>query len=100
MVTTRAVVLEIGNALARQRYRKSAINLLQAIEEDPLIEIVPITNELYQKGFALYSERRDKEWSINDCLSFVVMREMNLTEALTTDRHFVQAGFMAILLES
>ena len=57
MVTTRAVVLEIGNALARQRYRESAINLLQAIEEDPLIEIVPITNELYQKGFALVGRR-------------------------------------------
>jgi uncharacterized protein len=41
--------------------------------------------------------RRDKEWSLTDCISFVVMKERGLTEALTADHHFEQAGFKALL---
>ena len=47
LITTRAIMLEIGNALARLRYRAAAIELLDALEEDPNVEIIPITEELY-----------------------------------------------------
>ena len=49
------------------------------------------------RGVALYAERPDKDWSLTDCISFVVMRTMDITEALTGDRHFEQAGFTALL---
>ena len=49
------------------------------------------------RGVALYAERPDKDWSLTDCISFVVMRKMDITEALTGDRHFEQAGFTALL---
>jgi predicted nucleic acid-binding protein len=45
----------------------------------------------------LYSQRPDKEWTLTDCISFVVMHEENLTGALTEDHHFEQAGFTALL---
>ena len=61
LVTTRAVLLEIGNALARQRYRFAAVRLLQALHVDPSVEVVPLS-ELYARGFQLYSGRPDKEW--------------------------------------
>jgi predicted nucleic acid-binding protein len=48
-------------------------------------------------GFALYGERLDKEWSLTDCISFVVMHDHQLTEAATADHHFEQAGFRALL---
>jgi len=80
LLTTRAILLEIGNAL------------LNSIERDEYVEIIPISESLYKKGFDLFRRRRDKEWGITDCISFVVMKERGLDEALTTDHHFIQAG--------
>lgn len=97
LVTTRAVLLEIGNALSKQRYRQAAVELLTALEQDRQVEIVPLSEELYEQAFALYRHRPDKEWGFVDCVSFIVMQERGLTEALTTDEHFEQAGFRALL---
>ncbi len=99
LVTTRAVLLEIGNALSRMRYRRAAVELLDALENDPGVQIVPVTEQLYKTAFDLYRSRPDKEWGITDCLSFVVMEDLGLTESLTADDHFRQAGFRALLLE-
>jgi predicted nucleic acid-binding protein len=98
LITTRAVVLEIGNALAKLRYRNAAIELMDSLEEDPNVEIIPISEEIYRRAFQLYRERPDKEWGLTDCISFVVMKDRGLMNALTTDEHFKQAGFNALLL--
>jgi predicted nucleic acid-binding protein len=97
LLTTRAVVLEIGNALAKLRYRHAAVELLNSLEADPNVEIVPLTEDLFARAFRLYCERPDKEWGLTDCISFVVMQERGLTAALTTDEHFQQAEFQALL---
>jgi len=55
--------------------------------------------ELFDQAVTLYAARMDKEWGVTDCISFVVMQERGLTAALTTDAHFQQAGFQALLLE-
>lgn len=99
LVTSRPVLLEIGNSLAKLRYRFSAARILTSLEEDPSVEIVPLTDELYHEAFQLYRERSDKEWGLVDCVSFVIMQERGLTEALTPDRHFEQAGFHALLCQ-
>lgn len=99
LITTRAVMLEIGNALSKRRYRQSAIKLLAALEADLTIGIVPLTEEIYSEAFSLYTNRPDKEWGLVDCVSFVVMQERKISSALTTDDHFVQAGFRALLRE-
>lgn len=98
LVTSRAVLMEIGNALAKQRHRSSAVFLLEAIEEDALIEIVPLSEDLYALAAAFYKRHEDKEWGLTDCLSFIVMRERGVQQALTADTHFRQAGFRALLL--
>ncbi|MEE9170637.1 MAG: PIN domain-containing protein [bacterium] len=100
LITTRAVVLEIGNALAKLRYRNEAFELLNSLEADPNVDIVPITEELYKRALKLYGERKDKEWGMTDCISFTVMQENGLEQALTTDLHFEQAGFYVLLKES
>jgi predicted nucleic acid-binding protein len=99
LVTTHAVVLEIGNALSKARYRDAAVRLLQSLETDPHIEIVPLSEQLYARAFNLFQQRPDKEWGLTDCISFVTMRDREIIEALTTDEHFQQAGFRALLLE-
>ena len=100
LVTTRAVVLEIGNSLAKQRYRRSAVLLLEAIEQDARIDIVPLSEDLYASAASLYKRHADKEWGLTDCVSFILMRERGIQEALTTDTHFRQAGFRALLLSA
>ncbi|MGA9993848.1 MAG: PIN domain-containing protein [Pyrinomonadaceae bacterium] len=99
LITTRAVVLEIGNALSKMRYRQAAVSLIDALEQDALVEIVPTSEEVCQRAFRLYKNRSDKEWGLTDCISFIIMQDQNLTEALTADEHFQQAGFEALLRE-
>lgn len=99
LITTRGVLLEIGNALSGQRFRPAAVKLLDALEADPNVGIVAFTEALYSQALQLYRNRSDKEWGLVDCLSFVVMQERNLTGALTTDMHFHQAGFRVLLRE-
>lgn len=97
LVTTRAVIIEIGNALSKQKYRDAAIELLTSLKEDPTVEIIPLSEELFERAFSFYQSRQDKEWGITDCISFVVMQERGLTEALTADEHFHQAGYRTLL---
>jgi len=97
LVTTKAILLEIGNALSKQKYRTGAIQLLESLELDPNVEIIPVTNELYNAAFQLFRSRQDKEWGLVDCISFVVMQNRGIADALTADEHFNQAGFRASL---
>lgn len=100
MVTTRAILLEIGNSLSKLRYRSSGVALLESLETDPRVEVFPLSEDLYQRGFEMFRRRHDKEWSLIDCMSFVVMQDRRLQESLTTDEHFEQAGFRALLREA
>jgi uncharacterized protein len=96
-LTTEAVLTEIGNTLSRARWRALGYATIQDLRDDPNIEIVSVDAALFGRALALYGERMDKEWGLTDCLSFVVMQERNLTQVLTTDRHFSQAGFANLL---
>ncbi len=97
LVTTHAVLFEIGNALAKVRHRATAVQLLRALEADAATRVVSMSDGLYHRARALYESRGDQEWGLTDCASFVVMSELGLTDALTADRHFEQAGFRALL---
>jgi uncharacterized protein len=61
------------------------------------VDVVPLSETLYSEAFALYESRLDKNWGLTDCISFVVMTERGITEALTSDEHFEQAGFATLL---
>ena len=97
LVTTRAILLEIGNALSKKRYRRAAVELLDALEQDPQVEIVPLSEELFEQALELFRNRPDKQWGLVDCVSFIVMQEGGLMEALTSDEHFEQEGFRCLL---
>lgn len=99
LLTTRGVLLEVGNALARQRYRAAAVVLLDALVDDPNVEIVGLSDDLWGRAMQLYRSRTDKEWGLIDCISFVVMADRGVGKALTADDHFQQCGFRALLRE-
>jgi predicted nucleic acid-binding protein len=97
LVTTQGVVLEVGNALSKLRYRDAAIQLVASLLADPNVEVLPLETGLFARAFRLYSDRTDKEWGLTDCVSFVVMADRGIREALTADEHFQQAGFLPLL---
>ena len=97
LVRTWAILLEIGNSLAKQRYRPAGRALIDALIGDPSVDVVPLSQTLCARALELYVQRRDKEWGLTDCISFVVMDERGIRDALTADVHFRQAGFGALL---
>jgi predicted nucleic acid-binding protein len=97
LITTAWVLTEVADALAAPAQRPTFLALRSALRADPEATIVPPSEQLFERGIDLYAKRMDKEWSLTDCISFVVMSEMSLTDALTADHHFEQAGFRALL---
>ena len=88
---TEAILIEIGNALSRTN-RSAADQFIQSCYGTSNFIVV-----LIKRGLQLYAERQDKDWGLTDCISFVVMRDNNLHDAVTADQHFQQAGFRALL---
>jgi uncharacterized protein len=99
IVTTVPVLLETANALARPAWRAAGVALIDHLLQRSDLEVVSLSVDLWQRGWNLYRDRPDKGWSLTDCVSFLVMQESGLTNALTADEHFRQAGFRALLLE-
>ena len=97
LVTTAWVLTEVGDAMSAPANRPAFLQLLETLENSPDARISGPTPELFERGVELFRDRPDKEWSLTDCISFESMREAGLTEALTGDRHFEQAGFRALL---
>ena len=99
-VTTEAVLTELGNSFATARWRGQGMVLLQRIRSAHHIEVASVTAELFARAVELYIARPDREWGLTDCISFVVMRDRGVSEALAVDQHIVQAGFRALLREA
>lgn len=97
MITTGWVLTELADGWAKPTQRAFFIPLLAKLRANPNAQIEPCTDQLLQAGIDLYQRRPDKEWSLTDCISFVVMQREGITEALTGDKHFEQAGFTALL---
>lgn len=93
---TDAVLLEIGNALARTR-RMEAAEVIESFFRSDNTEVIRMTPDLFSRALDLYRRRWDKKWSLVDCVSFVVMQDHGSRRALTSDHHFTQAGFEAML---
>ena len=95
-MTTEWVLMEMADALSAPEARITAAAFLRAVRADPLFDVVGYDPAVYQAGFDLFAARPDKAWSLTDCISFGVMAERGLSEALTADHHFEQAGFRAV----
>ncbi|MFN0010244.1 MAG: type II toxin-antitoxin system VapC family toxin [Phycisphaerales bacterium] len=97
VTTTEFVLCELGNALCASDHRRLFGRLVDRLRTDPRVAIVQATPEVFETGLALFRSFPDKDWSIVDCISFVVMRRLRIRDALTADRHFEQPGFRALL---
>jgi hypothetical protein len=99
IVTTAWILNEMADGLAKTPNRHLVSQVLLDLESNPQDTLVPFDQILWRRGLQLYDARPDKQWSLTDCISFVVMKDLDITEALTGDRHFQQAGFTALLAQ-
>ena len=96
-VTSTAVLNEAANALCKPNYRSSVVEFHKRLQKSKRVKIIFVDESLWSSGWKLYENRPDKEWSLTDCISIVIMQERVIKDALTNDKHFEQAGFNAIL---
>ena len=99
IVTTQMALAEALNHLAGEgeRLRRLAVQMVQELESNPNVEIVPQTEAQFRAAVERYTARSDQRWSLTDCASFLVMEDRGMTEALACDRDFEQARFVALL---
>jgi len=97
LVTTQLVLVRISNALSRQQHQQAAISLLESINTDPNVETIPLSESIYHDAYKLSFNDANKRWDMVDSISFVVMRERGIKDALTTNPHFQQMGYCALL---
>jgi predicted nucleic acid-binding protein len=99
VVTTNYILSELIVLLSgsRRQQRSVVLDFIETIRSDDWVEIVHIDQLLDEQAWWLLANRLDKLWSHVDAVSFVVMEERGMTEALTADHHFEQAGFVRLL---
>ncbi len=97
LVTTTAVLNETANSLCAPNFRNAVSSFYRRIQTSGLIRIEFVDEMLWEDGWNLYEKHNDKEWSLTDCISINIMKEHNISEVLTTDHHFEQAGFVRLL---
>jgi predicted nucleic acid-binding protein len=97
LVTTAWIITEVADGLCARQTRESVVRLWDILQSSADVEIVLPSSELFQEGLERYRQRPDKNWSLTDCISFLVMEQRGITDALTADHHFQQAGFSALL---
>lgn len=95
---TEAIFAEVGNALSAFN-RDGAAQFIHQCYNTENIRVVSVDTALLMQALALYQSHSDKNWGLIDCMSFIVMQQHNLSNAVTGDRHFIQAGFRALMLE-
>ncbi|MBJ7899713.1 MAG: PIN domain-containing protein [Cyanobacteria bacterium RI_101] len=99
IITSEMVLTEVLNDFSKrgEHLRSLASEFIQELRSHPNTTIVPQTSQQFEKAFNLYSQRKDKQWSHTDCVSFNIMAENGILEALAYDKHFAQAGYRALM---
>jgi len=90
-------MIEVANALAGSAFRDRVVAFVRRLENARWFDVIWSDRQLVEAGLELYARRFDKHWSLTDCISFVVMKQKGITNALTHDHHFKQAGFRVLL---
>ncbi len=96
-VSTEFVLLELADAFHDESTRGEFLTIWELLQREPKFRIIPADSKLLRRGIDLYKGRSDKQWQLTDCISFVVMKDLDIVDALTGDRHFEQAGYNALL---
>jgi predicted nucleic acid-binding protein len=100
ILTTDAVLTEVVNTFSRVGFRPIARQIISAFQESTpsgAAESIQVDSLLWQRGWQFFLDRPDKDWSLTDCFSFLVMHDHQVRRAFTSDHHFKQAGYACLL---
>ncbi|HLL90196.1 MAG TPA: PIN domain-containing protein [Tepidisphaeraceae bacterium] len=97
LIVTEHVLVEVVNRFSQPTDRVRAERIAAVVRGDSAYVFLQSSSQLLDAALAMHRQHHDKEWSLTDCISFHVMRERAVPRALSHDRHFVQAGFDALL---
>ena len=97
ILTTDWVLVEVADAMAGSASRLRVRDFIRHLRQSPSCVVVPASRDVLDRALELYHQYSDKDWTLTDCASFVVMKEHGIVKALTGDHHFEQAGFAALL---
>jgi len=99
LFTSEAVIIEFVNFFSEYgpHFRRASVNRTREILESSQITIVEMTGARFLSSISLHAQRPDKGYSLTDCISMQMMRELGLFEVLTHDHHFAQEGFVPLL---
>lgn len=101
IITTEMVLMEFLQGFCRKeidvRIRARAATFVRSLLIGTRVEVVEQTSQQFRAILDLFERYPDKQWSPTDCASFQIMWDRNLSDALTTDHHFEQAGFFALM---
>lgn len=99
LVTTDEVLVEFLNYFSAhgERFRAIASQIVRAIKKDPNVLVLAQTRLSFESGHELYDRRKDKQYSLTDCISMEHMRAQQITEVLTNDDHFQQEKFVVLI---
>ncbi len=99
IITSEMMFSELLDSFSKQGLflKQATLNLINRSYDNPNIDIIPQTSELFREALNLYNQRLDQQWSHTDCSSFIIMQNYQIREALAYDKHFEQAGFIALL---
>ena len=99
IITTNYILCELVALLSSPLRipRNKAIAFIRSLKKSPYIQIIHIDEIIDSQAWELLTQREDKNWSLVDCSSFVIMKQYGISEALTNDHHFEQAGLIKLL---
>lgn len=99
VVTSDAVMVEFVNFFSNHHFevRRRAVQRVHLMLSAPEFEVLPLTRSAMLSGLSLHASRSDKQYSLTDCISMQMMRELGIFEILTHDHHFVQEGFVTLM---
>jgi predicted nucleic acid-binding protein len=93
LVTTSYVFDEVVTFFNSRNRNTKAIEVGESLLGSPSVEFVHVDEPLFDEAWQFFRRHQDKTYSLTDCISFVLMSRRGMSEALTFDKHFVQAGF-------
>lgn len=93
LITTSYVFDEIVTFFNSRNRHYKAVEVGDRLLKSPSVELIQVTETLFEQGWQFFQNHEDKSYSLTDCISFLVMQQLNIQAALTFDRHFAQAGF-------
>ena len=97
LITTEFVLVELANMFSAPVWRQRVVKFIDGLHSLSSLQIISADSALLEEGWNLFRNRLDKEWSLTDCTSMVIMERNEIKMVFSSDHHFEQAGFVKLL---